>query len=468
MNYRNKPPPQETLSHHGILGQKWGKMNGPPYPLDDSDHSASEKKAGWKKSLDKGIGGNASTKKRYDPDISGAKQKLEMAREKKKQETSKYNKVTLYGSVYNEGAKKNLRKADINAKLAKKELQDEKAKEKMNSEMTKSKHRINLENSYLKKGFTQEEAEVQAYKRERTEKILAVTAGLTVAAISGYSAYKYYDTVADKLIQPGTLLQNISRNNTLGVRDAFYSSMTSMDNTKYRGLYGKTIRAAGEKVYEKKISVDSALKVASERSARTALADLVKNDANYSEWLKVHFETSLIGGNQTPVRQKIIQQGLDSLRQGKVNSKVYEALNLTLSDHTMSSSSVVNNGFYNKLKSLGYDAIVDLNDKKYSGYKTSNPIITFNSAKTTVKSVQEVGLAAIESAARKGYTDIHMKSLIPKVAGETVGAAALVTSGMKAISALEAHSDAEIVRQYRAEHPNSKLSYTDILRNEKQ
>lgn len=27
--------------------------NGPPYPLDDSDHSASEKKAGWRKSLDK-------------------------------------------------------------------------------------------------------------------------------------------------------------------------------------------------------------------------------------------------------------------------------------------------------------------------------------------------------------------------------------------------------------------------------
>ncbi len=41
------------LQHHGILGMRWGKKNGPPYPLDASDHSASEKRAGWRKSLDK-------------------------------------------------------------------------------------------------------------------------------------------------------------------------------------------------------------------------------------------------------------------------------------------------------------------------------------------------------------------------------------------------------------------------------
>lgn len=41
------------LAHHGILGQKWGHKNGPPYPLDAGDHSSSEKKAGWRDSLHK-------------------------------------------------------------------------------------------------------------------------------------------------------------------------------------------------------------------------------------------------------------------------------------------------------------------------------------------------------------------------------------------------------------------------------
>lgn len=33
-----------VLYHHGIQGQKWGRRNGPPYPLDREDYSAVEKR----------------------------------------------------------------------------------------------------------------------------------------------------------------------------------------------------------------------------------------------------------------------------------------------------------------------------------------------------------------------------------------------------------------------------------------
>lgn len=35
----------EWLEHHGILGMKWFKKNGPPYPLGSGDHSSAEKSA---------------------------------------------------------------------------------------------------------------------------------------------------------------------------------------------------------------------------------------------------------------------------------------------------------------------------------------------------------------------------------------------------------------------------------------
>lgn len=334
-------------------------------------------------------------------------------------------------------------------------------KEGKKTEAKKSKHRMKLEKSYLEKGLTQEEAEIQAYKREKTEKALAIVGGMTIAAATAYVAYKYHDKTVDKLIPPGTLLQNISRNDTLGVRDAFYSSRTQMDNAKYRGILGLDIHGNGGKVYEKKIGVNSALKIASETHARDALADLVKNDSTYANTLKNHLQSSY--GRYSDTQNEIIRRGIISLNKGKVDSKVYEALNLSLVDHSLRTSDAINKGFYNKLKSLGYDAIIDVNDKKYSGYKSSSPIITFNAAKTAVQSVREVGESEMLKSALKGYLDISVKSLAPKAA-EAAGAAALVTMGKKA---LEDRSNMEIVRRYRAEHPNSKLSYADILRMEK-
>lgn len=65
------------LEHHGILGQKWGKKEGPPYPLGSGDHSSAEKSAakaaGVKVGQDSGKGSIANVKKKSTSSKSAKK-----------------------------------------------------------------------------------------------------------------------------------------------------------------------------------------------------------------------------------------------------------------------------------------------------------------------------------------------------------------------------------------------------------
>lgn len=83
-----------SLAHHGILGMKWGIQNGPPYPLDESDHSQSEKKAGWRKSL---FGGSSEEKAKRKVEKE-EKQKVKAAKQEAKWEKKK-EKILQTGNV---------------------------------------------------------------------------------------------------------------------------------------------------------------------------------------------------------------------------------------------------------------------------------------------------------------------------------------------------------------------------------
>lgn len=61
---------ENNLSHHGIRGMKWGKRNGPPYPLTQSSKSQAERKAST---------GKTEGSEKKDTETSGKKKISDMS-----------------------------------------------------------------------------------------------------------------------------------------------------------------------------------------------------------------------------------------------------------------------------------------------------------------------------------------------------------------------------------------------------
>lgn len=95
MKNRNVIYYSDELYHHGIQGMKWGHRNGPPYPLDPEDHSASEKKAGWRKSLESRI----KTRKEARASYKKEKANLKMDHRLKYKEAIKKDKDTYKEAI---------------------------------------------------------------------------------------------------------------------------------------------------------------------------------------------------------------------------------------------------------------------------------------------------------------------------------------------------------------------------------
>lgn len=86
----------DHLVHHGILGQKWGHRNGPPYPLSADDHSSAEKKLNKASDLDNyGTKSHAGRKRYQDTNSSFKNQNDVVNYSKKFSINSKYVKAAI-------------------------------------------------------------------------------------------------------------------------------------------------------------------------------------------------------------------------------------------------------------------------------------------------------------------------------------------------------------------------------------
>lgn len=341
------------------------------------------------------------------------------------------------------------------------DLRNAKILDKLDSK-PKSKTQLRLEKKYLDKGFDPELAAVAAYKNIRTKKILAGIATAAVLAGGAYGANKYAIDNVDRLIRKGTTLQHISTDSSVGVRDAFYSAKSQYDKALYKT---KLPGHFGTDSFSKNVKVMENLKIASPKSATKVLQDMVNKDPNFKESLKQALGSDSVASDYH--FKGLGRRAIENLEKGIVNKETYEALNVGLVDHRPGTQKVTDI-FYKEMTKRGYNAIRDVNDYKYSGYGAKNPIISFGtSGKIKVESVSKL----VEEEITKSRNTLNKLKIrdkrleSAKQAGATFVAGSAYVSGLYGTSKkIDSNMQTKAVDKYRSEHPNSKLTYTQIVR----
>lgn len=317
---------------------------------------------------------------------------------------------------------------------------------------------------YKKQGYIERDAKAKAEARAKAERVALIAGGITLgtaATIAGvYFGRKAFVANVDTWIRAGTKLQNLNSHNPKEMQQAFYATLKRSDKNLYKGTYARNLLYKGE-VFNTTIKTDR-IKLASERTGRKMLENLMKNDKDFSRNVKEVIDSSAkaVGGaHLSPKRSALYKKASADLAEGKISKNVYDAFNIYLVDRKTPYATAVNSKFYNALKSKGYGAIRDRNDMKYSVFKAQAPTIFFDTAKTHVAKSRTLPYEEIRKYANK-YENSQLRKSEFKATLPVVGLS-LVTPAAAAVANSKAKK--EYVQKYRRQHPDSNLSYQQVV-----
>lgn len=336
----------------------------------------------------------------------------------------------------------------------------------------KSKYRTKLENSYMEKGLTRENAIKAADNKIKTQKVLGVVAGVTIAAATAYVVHRNIKERADGLIKEGGVLKRIEgqKNTSLfggknkQLHDAFYVTDNDYDHKNYKDALGFQRKHYYGKAYQLDIHAKGDIKIASQKRARDTLKKLMQDKDFYGLTDKTDFTSDLRG------KHKIPKSVIDRVAKGKwvpesTMRRIYDNYNSNLVGKPNNWwTDKTRNMFYNTLKGQGYGGIQDINDLKWSKLRGKNPLILFDKSKVAVKKIKditdEVSRADYDASYKRMGAMVGKQAVVsslPKIA--TASVAAL---GLTFLPESRRDTNARLVKQYKKEHPNTRLTDREI------
>ena len=311
------------------------------------------------------------------------------------------------------------------------------------------KHKDKLIQKYIEKGYSKSAAEVAAKQRMRAELVVGTVAAVSVAVIATKAATRIGQDYCDKVIKSGVEIQNIGANGKATFKDSpFYGAINRGDKLAYRMLYPwekrflakDSLGDAYDGIYNNKIKLTQNIKRASVKNARKALYDKMGSDPEFKKDVLDTIKSTMYGNNA----EKVFKSN---------PARFYDKFNRALATPEFQNKGI-HKKFYSELEKRGYNAVLDINDTRYSGYKNiaKSPTIFFGDGKW-----EKIGNKKISDIKIDENRVKYSLAILAKRFGKQAATSAAAVGVGKSIS------DSKKIDKYLAEHPNSELSRKEIL-----
>ena len=187
------------------------------------------------------------------------------------------------------------------------------------------------------------------------------------------------------------VLKRVQKESEFNSEYPFYATHTGHDANFYKAVYGKSLKRRSSdnpQIYSVTLKCKEKLSIPSDETCQKVCGELLKDEAYRNNYIQSIENTKkdLI----RPTQHKVLNQALYDVSKDRYDTKdVYHALNMTLVNHS-SHSNATADAFYDELKRMGYTALIDTNDKKYSSYHAKEPVIVFDPTIVKLQAVSKL------------------------------------------------------------------------------